>query len=297
MTTLWKRRGLWIGAASTALVLTAGAVATRYELVLRVRDPVSVQVLSAVPIRAPIAQRLDIRLDETLRASAELADLTVPLDETLEVPLDVALDVPISATVQIAEPLHIALDAPVRMLLTERELGSLSFDVPIDSAVFVNDIVEVDTVVPLDTHVTTALGLRVPVKADVPIHARIPIKQRVRVQDRVHVTIAQFRIPLQTSVRIDTTVPIRDALRVTGTVHVPLKQRLRIPLHQTLHPRVAGAVPVTVKVAGSLPAEVRGDVHTDIRLAEPLQTTLGAVHVSLGDLQLAPLSAGHARRP
>jgi hypothetical protein len=286
-----RRRLMWIALAAAGLLAAGALASTRYELVLRVRHPVEVGLAADLPAVAKISQRVGVRLDEELHAQAELGMLSVPLDETLDVQLDARLDLPIHATVRLAEAIPVEADVPIRTTLTERELGTLSLEVPIDADMMVDDVIVVDTVVPLDTHVQTALGIRVPVKANVPIRARVPIKQRIHVRDRLAVKVAHFKFPLQTELHVSTKVPLTAPLTIEGRAQIPLKQRLRIPLKQTLHPQLKGALPVTVRITGDVPAEVHGDLRTSVHVEGPLQTTLGAVRVALEDVVFEPRTA------
>ena len=97
------RRTQWL-TWMVALLALGGALlwaASRYEVVLRVKQDVPVLLRGDVPLRASIAQRVEIGVAEDLAANVRLGRLDIPLHETLELPLNLALKVPVDSEIAI----------------------------------------------------------------------------------------------------------------------------------------------------------------------------------------------------
>jgi hypothetical protein len=70
-------------------------------------------------------------------------------------------------------------------------------------------------------------------------------------------------------------VPLRETMHVKGMVKAPLRQELKIPLRQTVHPKIAGEVQALVRLEGGMPARLEGELEAEVQLADPLRARIG----------------------
>jgi hypothetical protein len=271
-----------------ALAGAMGWTLSRYRLVLRVPDPVNVAVVEAVPLRASVAQAVDVRVDQDIVAQAKLGALDVPVDQTLRIPLHADLDLPVDAQVSVDQAFDLALDVPIHTVLSEHELRIADLVVPLDTDVFVDDVLQIETTIPLDTHVTTTLGVSVPIKGDLPVRARVPIHQKVHLRDNLSLKVEHLTVPLDATIPVVVHVPFKQDLSVRGRVNAKLREPIDVPIRHTLHLNLNEPVAVNARFTGSLPAQVTADLHTTVDIDRPLRTRLGPIAFGAGDLRAEP---------
>jgi hypothetical protein len=281
------RRGAIVLAVLAALGLIAtGSAWALAHVGLRITmgHTVLVGIEGRVPFRARIEKPVQVSVADALTAKVQLQDLAIPLDEVMQVPLKLDLEVPIDTEIAIDDALELALNVPIEMVLTERELDLSSLEVPLDTEIFIEDTIAVDFVVPVDTEVTTLLGVKVPVKVNVPIKANVPVKQKVRVRDTLKVPIKKLRLPFRATIPIKLSVPLKQSFRVKGMVKAPLRETIEIPIKQTIHPKLTGDLEATVKLEGSMPARLEGELNAEVSLDQPLRAKIGTLRMHAREL-------------
>jgi hypothetical protein len=279
----------WILASFAVVAGLTGALAfSREHFGLRVRIPgeVGVAMRGALPFHATLDQPIEVGIDKEFAAKVNLGTLRVELDEMLEVPLDMKLEVPIDSDLRIDQSLDLRLTVPIDTVLTERELDLSQLTVPIDTDVFIDDVIDLDTVLPIDTHVTTTLGVSVPVKARIPIKMKLPVHQKVHVRDMLKLGVRKLRVPLKVSLPVVVHVPIDQSFHVRGMVVAPIKQHLRVPLHKTIAPKLAGDTPVLVKLSGKMPANLKTQLDATVSIDETMKTRLLPMRIGAKDVSV-----------
>jgi hypothetical protein len=283
-----RPRGLSAALLSVLLLLALGAGGTwayhHLGAVLHLDQTLPVTLRGTLPVRAALSQDVQVGLDSEISARVRLGTLNIPIHESISVPLDFTVKAPIDTHMAVDDVVVVSMRVPVDMVLTERELDLSQLEVPIDTDVFVDDSFLIDTKIPIETEVTTTLGIKVPVKMLVPIKTRIPIKQKVHVRDRMKLGIQRLRVPLHLTVPVEARLPIKQTLHVQGEVSVPIKQRLTVPISQTMHPAIVDELPVVAKLQGQLPAHLRGDLDATITLDQAVETRIGALHIAAKDV-------------
>ena len=76
-------------------------------------------------------------------------ELEVPINEVFTVYLDMDVDVPIEQAIRVNQDVLVDTLIPISMNLTEKELSFKDLRVPIDTEVFIDDVIELDVKVPL----------------------------------------------------------------------------------------------------------------------------------------------------
>jgi hypothetical protein len=271
------------------LALVAGLIylLPRYDIVLRLKDPLDIQLQGTIPLKADVEnQQISVEVQEQLDATVSLDKFGIPLDETIEVPLSMHLSVPIDSDVRIDEPLSLSLSIPIDIVLTEKELDLSYLEIPIDTEVFVDDMVSLDITVPIDSEVDTWFGMTVPVKADLPVKVQVPIRQRLRVQDRLKLQLGEFRIPVSATIPVTTQVHIRQPLRVTGLVEVPVNQTIKVPLKHTLNPDIPDAIPLRIMIESTMPARLKANMDTSIVIDQVFSADISGVRINAGEVRI-----------
>lgn len=143
---------------------------------------------------------------------------------------ELVVNIPIDSEVAIAAPVQVAVTVPFETVLTEREIDLTRLEVPLDTDVFIDDVVQLETTMPVATQVATPLGISVPVKADVTLRGSVPIRQTVHVRDRLKLAIDRVQIPIKASVPVQLNVPIEQTFHVRTIVAVPLRLSMLVPL-------------------------------------------------------------------
>lgn len=270
-----------------ALVAAALYILPRYDIVLRLKDPLDIQLQGTIPLKADVEnQQVSVEVQEQLDATVSLDKFGIPLDETIEVPLNMHLSVPIDSDVRIDEPLSLSLSIPIDIVLTEKELDLSYLEIPIDTEVFVDDMVSLDITVPIDSEVDTWFGMSVPVKADLPVKVQVPIRQRLRVQDRLKLQLGEFRIPVSATIPVTTQVHIRQPLRVTGLVEVPVNQTIKVPLKHTLNPDIPDAIPLRIMIESTMPARLKANMDTSIVIDQVFSADISGVRINAGEVRV-----------
>lgn len=270
-----------------ALVVAALYILPRYDIVLRLKDPLDIQLQGTIPLKADVEnQQVSVEVQEQLDATVSLDKFGIPLDETIEVPLNMHLSVPIDSDVRIDEPLSLSLSIPIDIVLTEKELDLSYLEIPIDTEVFVDDMVSLDITVPIDSEVDTWFGMTVPVKADLPVKVQVPIRQRLRVQDRLKLQLGEFRIPVRATIPVATQVHIRQPLRVTGLVEVPVNQAIKVPLKHTLNPDIPDAIPLRIMIESTMPARLKANLDTSIVIDQVFSADISGVRINAGEVRV-----------
>jgi hypothetical protein len=275
---------IFVAGAGTA-ALASWALAT-FGVRMRIDHDVAVQMPADMPVRVTIARPLSVRLADRIDAKVRIDELAIPIDEVIVVPLRMTLDVPIDTTVAVDEEIAVDLTVPLDIVLTEREIDLSKLEVTIDTDVFVDDQIVIDTIIPIDSEVTTTLGITVPVKMQVPVKAKIPIRQNVRIRDTIKLGMASVRIPLKMNVPVHASIPFKQELRVVGKVKVPISERIRVPIRQTMHPRLAEPLVASVELEGLVPATLDGELEARISFDEPVAAGLSSMHFDSGDVAL-----------
>lgn len=272
-----------LGAAAMGLILIlcSAYFLRRYEIVLRVRDEVPIEIREPLAVKTHIDQQLDVTIPDHARAVVSLGPMEIPIDETLEVPLALSLQVPIDSEVKVDQPIAVRATIPVHYVLTEKELDLSNLVVPIDSRVLIDDVIEVNTTIPIDTTVQTTMGVVVPVKGSIPVRTQVPIRQRLRVKDRIAVKPDRVSIPLNLQLPIDATIPFKQVLRVRGVIDVPVTQRVRVPVRHVLHPELVEPIAVRVVFDDALSAGISAELNTTVDIPRPIP-------LLIGDLPLRP---------
>ena len=270
-----------------ALVAVLIYLLPRYDIVLRLKDPLDIQLQGTIPLKADVEnQQVSVEVQEQLDATVSLDKFGIPLDETIEVPLNMHLSVPIDSDVRIDEPLSLSLSIPIDIVLTEKELDLSYLEIPIDTEVFVDDMVSLDITVPIDSEVDTWFGMTVPVKADLPVKVQVPIRQRLRVQDRLKLQLGEFRIPVRATIPVTTQVHIRQPLRVTGLVEVPVNQTIKVPLKHTLNPDIPDAIPLRIMIESTMPARLKANMDTSIVIDQVFSADISGVRINVGEVRI-----------
>ena len=285
----------WLSAAGV-LALLGVWLLRRYEVVVRFKTEVPVSLRGTLPLRAAIEQRVDVGIDDEVEAQVKLGSLQLPLDEQLDVPLDLTLQVPIDSDVMIDQPVRLSLMVPIQTVLTEREIDLNQLEIPIGD-VFVDDVVDIADVVHIDTQVQTALGITVPVKAAVPIKTKVRIKQALRVVNSVKVRLERLQIPINAQIPVETSVQLRQTFRVRGTVEVPIRQRVIIPVKQTITANLPESVGVSVKLCDKVHAHLKADLAAEVAFDRAIPAQLGAVHIDGEQVRLQAKRAISETRP
>ena len=278
---------LWV---SMLVLLLAGAAALRWamaELQLRLRiGEVAVLMPAELPVRATIARPLEVSIDQRIAARVRLGELAVPIDETIEVPLKLTIDIPIDTEFAVDQNVPVSMTVPLDLVLTERELDLSKLEVPIDTDIYVDDEIDVDALIPIDTEVTTALGIRVPVKMQVPVHTKLPVRQKVHVRDTLHIGLKKLRVPLKMNVPVRATLPLKQRLRVKGNVRAPIDRRIRVPIRQTLHPKLAEPLDAVVELESKVPATLGKELQAKIAFDRAVPARLGTVQINAEDVAI-----------
>jgi hypothetical protein len=277
----------WLVALGGAAVATTAVLAVRgSQLVLTLDEDIPVRLRGSVPLRAKIAQRVDVQVEEELTATVKLGRMEIPIDETFQVPLDFRLSVPIDTAMHVDQMIDVAMTVPVDVVLTERELDLRKLEIPIDTELFIDDQIPIELEIPIDTEVETTLGIKVPVKARIPVKVLVPIRQKVRVRDTLRVGVPKLRVPLHMQVPVKAQVPIKQAVRVTGQVDVPVKQKINVPVRKVMRPDLGDEVVAQVKLLGKLPAELAGDIDTKITMDHAVPTRIGEIRLDVGSVSI-----------
>jgi hypothetical protein len=274
--------------AALGLVALAAMLLVRRRLVVRLEldDGVRIALKSSVPFRTTIEQALEVAINHDIETRAKLSNLTIDLDEFVDVPIKMNVSVPIDSDVLIDQPLDVAMDVPIDTVLSEKELDLNQLEIPIDDDVFIDDAVNVETVLPVNTTVTTTLGVKVPVSANIPIKMRVPIRQKLHVKQRLKLALKKVRVPLHMTVPIRTRIPIRQKFRVKGVISAPVEQTLRVPIKKRIRPKVNEDVAVAVRLTGKLPAEIKGNFDSVVRLDKEFEAHIGPLQVSAENVTL-----------
>jgi hypothetical protein len=218
-------------------------------------------------------------------AQARLGRLEVPINERLLLPLKLDLSLPVVATVHVDQLLELSLDVPIRTVLTERELRIEQLEVPLDTEVFIDDVIDINTTLPIDTHVKTSLGLSVPVQAELPIRLKVPLRQKLRVRDSLALHVSKLKVPLEVTIPVKVQLPLKQDLHISGTVQASIKQDVEIPLKQILHPNLSEPIQVAVQLQGALPARIEGALAASVDVERPLKAQLGEIRVDARDVR------------
>lgn len=80
---------------------------------------------------------------------------------------------------------------------------------------------------------------------------------------------------------------MRQTLHVTGRVEVPIKQRIRVPLRQTIHPHPE-ELAVRVKLESRMPAHIKADLNAEVAVDGKVPTRIGGPHIAADELSLQP---------
>ncbi len=282
-------RNRWLAAGAlfaVACVLSILWLKNHVVVRLELDDELRVSVRGKVPIRTSIEQTIDVTIAEDVETTVKLGAVSIDLNEEIDVPLRMNIRVPIDSEVQVDQALDLALNVPIDTVLSEKELDLNQLSIPIDQKVFIDDVIDLDVLVPIDTTVTTALGVRVPVKANLPVKVKVPVKQAVRVRDSLKLRLKNVRVPLKMIVPVRAKLPLKETFRVRGTIHAPIAQTVRVPLRKTIRPGLAPHLPVTVSLAGKFPALIKATLDSNVAIDAPLQTRLGPMRFGAADISL-----------
>ena len=163
---MFGTRRVWLFVVAIGALSALGAWAYHHTAaVLHLDQTVPVTLRGTIPLRAALAQDVQVGIGSEISARVRLGELAVPIDETLSVPLDFTVTAPVDTRMQVDDAIDVSLRVPIDTVLTEHEIDLSQIEVPIDTDIFVDDSVLIDTTIPIETEVTTTLGLKVPVKA------------------------------------------------------------------------------------------------------------------------------------
>jgi hypothetical protein len=114
---------VWTALVAVGALLAFGAWAYHHAgAVLHLDQTVPVTLRGTIPLRATLAQDVQVGIGSEVSARVRLGELAVPIHETLSVPLDFTVTAPVDTRMQVDDAIDVSLRVPIENVLTEREI-------------------------------------------------------------------------------------------------------------------------------------------------------------------------------